>query len=174
EQSGKFLNPVIKAYLQNHEQPLALVKHHQIANSKWAVKPRNGSASLNQFQNRHSRRRVKILSHANKHIINKLNTELLGGQSYPVLTAALGIAAGAVSAGAGLIFTVATTWLSLANTTYRVLSRTGDEIWHVEEIGKENNKPVYVSAYFIVDPYRITTNSRGWLIHEERHEVLLD
>lgn len=110
----------------------------------------------------------------NAHITSKLNQDLLGDESYPVLTAALGIATGIVSGGAGLFFTLATTGLTLGNTTRRVLARPGDEIWHIEEIGKIGNKPVYVSAFFLVDPYRKKAPNKGWLIHEEREELLLN
>jgi hypothetical protein len=34
-------------------------------------------------------------------------------------------------------------------------------------------KAIYVSAYFIVDPFRKQTPGKGWLIHEEREELLL-
>lgn len=98
---------------------------------------------------------------------------MLGGESYPILTTALGIASGVVSGGAGLIFTLATTGLALANTTTKVLARPNDEIWHIEEIGKIGNKAVYVSAFFIVDPFRKQSTSKGWLIHEEREELTL-
>ena len=53
------------------------------------------------------------------------------------------------------------------------VARLDDEIWHIEEIGKEGNKAVYLSAFFIVDPYRKQALSKGWLIHEEREELIL-
>jgi hypothetical protein len=173
EESGKSLSPVITAYLQNTAQPRALVDTIMIANGKWVVKPRAGASSLLKPQNRQSIRKVKTLSAGYEHIIKQLNTALLGGESYPVLTAVLGTAAGFASAGAGLLFTIATTALSLGNTVQRVLARTGDEIWHVEEIGKVGNKAMYISSYFIVDPYRNQAPNKGWLIHEEREEVQL-
>jgi len=71
------------------------------------------------------------------------------------------------------LFTLATTGLSLANTTSKVLARPGDEIWHIEEIGKEGNKAIYLSAFSIVDPYRKQAPNKGWLIHEEREELVL-
>ncbi len=86
----------------------------------------------------------------------------------------LGVAAGAASAGAGLLFTIATTGLSLANTTSKVLARTGDEIWQIETIGKDVDKAVYVTSYFIVDPFRKQEPNKGWLIHEERFDVVLN
>lgn len=102
-----------------------------------------------------------------------LNTALLGGKSYPILTAVLGTIAGAASAGAGLLFTVASTALSVAQTSQRVLARSGDELWQVEEIGKVKSAVVHVGSYFLVDPYRGRGRSRikGWLIHEERTEL---
>lgn len=57
------------------------------------------------------------------------------------------------------MFTVATTALSMANTSSRVLARDGDEIWRVEEIGKATvggrAAPTYLLAYFLVDPFRV-------------------
>jgi len=102
-----------------------------------------------------------------------LNHELSGGDSYPVLTTALSIAGGLVSGGGSILFSIAVTGLSLAQKASKVLARQGDEIWHIEEIGKEGNKAIYVSSYFIVDPYRKTARSKGWLIHEERYELTL-
>jgi hypothetical protein len=118
-------------------------------------------------------RKVKTFSTGSEKVINSLNKELLGGENYPILTTALGIAIGAASGGAGLLFTLATTGLSVGSTIQKVLARTGDEIWHIEEVGKSNGKAIYVSAYFIVDPFRKQTPGKGWLIHEEREELLL-
>lgn len=112
-----------------------------------------------------------------------LNTALLGGQSYPILDAVLGTAVGVASGLAGLLFSIATTSINLQKTSQRVLARSGDEIWHVEEIGKVSSdgsyKAIYVSSYFIVDPFRghslhTHSNGKGWLIHEEREELTLD
>jgi hypothetical protein len=101
-----------------------------------------------------------------------LNDGLLGGESYPVLNAVLGTVAGAASAGAGLIFTVMTTALDVSRTTQRVLARSGDELWQVEEIGKTNDGAVvHVGSYFLSDPFRQGAAVKGWLIHEERHTL---
>lgn len=172
--SGKSLNPVVRGYLQDREKPLSLVEMVMVSNGLWKAKPRNGVQSLTNPKNRQAIRRVKTLSAGKEQLINELNTNLLGGVSYPVLTAVLGTAAGIASGGAGLLFTAATTGLSLKNTVQRVLARTGDEIWQVEEIGKSGKTAVYVSSYFIVDPYRFQTQSKGWLIDERRIDVLLD
>ncbi len=99
-----------------------------------------------------------------------LNDQLLGGETYPILTFVLGTAAGVVSGGAGLLFSVATTALSLTQTAQRVLARSGDELWQVEEIGRVGNNVVHVGAYFLYDPNRNAAFSggNGWLFHEER------
>jgi len=108
-------------------------------------------------------------------IINELNTALLGGTNYPILTAVIGTVAGVASLGAGVLFTAGTTALTMANPIQRVLARPDDEIWQVEVIGKTGGDAVYVSAYFLVDPYRNTSRNpyKGWLVHEERWDMLL-
>ncbi len=108
----------------------------------------------------------------------RLNTALLGGENYPVLTAILGTAAGMVSVGGGLLFAAFTTSISATQKQRRVLARGGDEIWQVEEIGKIKDgsgyKAMHINSYFLVDPYRRQAPSKGWLIHDERIEVLLN
>ena len=90
-----------------------------------------------------------------------------------MLTAILGVVAGGASVGAGCIFTAATTALSVANIPQKVLARVDDEVWHVEEIGRSGNEAVHISSFFLADPFRLTTLSKGWLIHEERRKVIL-
>lgn len=172
-QSANHLHPVAIAHIQDNNLASALIKPVLIANANWGVRPIAGADSLLNPQNRQSSRKVKTLSAVHVNITNQLNTALLPGESYPVLTAILGVAVGVVSGGASLLFTISTTALSIANTSQRVLARTDDEIWHVEEIGKVGNKAIYISSYFIVDPYRKQSNSKGWLIHEDRKEVVL-
>ena len=87
-------------------------------------------------------------------------------------TAVLGTAVGVGTGGASLLFTFATTALSAAKTSSRVLARDGDEIWRVEEIGKVQSQPTYLLAYFLVDPYRAQSrNHKGWLLHEARYAL---
>jgi len=173
--SGKYLDKVVVTYIQDHKRPLALVNREMMHNAKWAVRPRNGIAALAHRKNRQSIRKVKTLPLiGNSLVVTELNTALLGGTSYPVLSAVLGTAAGLASLGAGLLFAAVTTGLSLTQTSQRVLARAGDEIWHVEEIGKVGGIVTYVSSYILVDPYRYQTPHKGWLIHESRDEVLLN
>jgi hypothetical protein len=75
------------------------------------------------------------------------------------------------------VFTVATTALSAAKTTRRVLARDGDEVWRVEEIGKVTRGaeavPTFLVAYFLVDPTRgHSLGSKGWLLHEARYDLV--
>lgn len=147
--------------------------------------PTYGTESLLKKENLQSIRKLMTLPEVTENsFTNSLNTELLGGEQYPILTATLGTAAGIASFGAGLLFTVGTTALSLAVTVQRVLARMGDELWQIEEIGKESTtgffggvetKAVHVGSYFLVDPYRGPGNvrSKGWLIHEQRTELNL-
>jgi len=115
-------------------------------------------------------RKLKTIDREQKgNFTYSLNTELLGGEQYPILTFVLGTAVGAVSGGAGLLFGATTTYLSLQQTAQRVLAREGDEVWQVEEIGKSGQDVVHVGSYFLQDPFRGHRNAAsGWLIHEER------
>ena len=174
--SNKQLNVKVTSSIQDKSLPHVLTEQVLIANGNWQVKPVSGISSLSQKKYRQSLRKVKTLS-GQDHIIYNLNTALLGGTNYPILTAVLGTAAGLASMGAGLLFAAATTGLSVAKTTQRILARPGDEIWHVEEIGKVRSgvsyKVVYVSSFFIVDPYRNQSITNGWLIHEKREDLAL-
>jgi len=145
--------------------------------------PTQGTSSL--LQNTRAIRKLMALpAGVEDNYTHMLNTALMGGTSYPILEAVLGTVTGAVSAGAGLLFTVAGTALSLSKTSQRVLARLGDELWQVEEIGKDKTSKwfdgdakgaVHIASYFLVDPYRGRgpVKSKGWLIHEERTELTL-
>ncbi|WP_102798935.1 hypothetical protein [Bowmanella denitrificans] len=133
------------------------------------IEPTNGGSSL--ARNTQSLRKLMTLPPGTEdNFTYRLNTALLGGESYPILTAALGTLLGAVSSGAGLLFSAASTAISLSQSSHRVLARAGDELWQVEEIGKKGSEVVHVGSYFLVDPFRTKgiSNTKGWLIHEER------
>jgi len=168
--------------------PIQLIVQEQIANANWIYKPRYNSDSLLQFENRHFVRRIRTLTAGQENNFTfNLNTTLLGGSSYPVLTAILGTAAGIASFGGGLLFAAATTALNSSQLSRRVLARAGDEIWQVEEIGKVPNsgilsssdapyKAIHINSYFLFDPFRERQYmvGKGWLIHEERNTLILD
>lgn len=145
--------------------------------------PTLGASSIS-MNSQAIRKLMTLSADSEQSFTGTLNTALLGGASYPILEAVLGTFVGTVSAGAGLLFTVASTALNIARTTQRVLAREGDEIWQVEEIGRAKKTgwasgdsvvAVHVGSYFLVDPYRSSGNARhkGWLIHEERTELTL-
>ncbi|HEY9052682.1 MAG TPA: hypothetical protein VIQ03_14115 [Gammaproteobacteria bacterium] len=171
---NKRINAAVLSYIRDHAKPRVLVDSTLVANGKFITKPRHGSTSLSNPTNLQSIRKVHTLTIGKEHIINKLNIELSGGESYPILTTILGALGGAVTGGGSLLFSLATTGISIANPVQKVLARPGDEIWHVEQIGKANNKAVYVSAFFIVDPFRKQSTNKGWLIHEEREDITLE
>ena len=133
------------------------------------TEPTNGYATLSQ-NTQAIRKLMTLPAGIEDNFTYRLNTQLLGGTSYPVLTAVLGTIAGAASSGAGLLFTIASTALSLSQTSQRILARAGDELWQVEEIGKVGTNIVHVGSYFLADPYRGhgVSGVKGWLIHEER------
>jgi len=168
--SGKHINPVILAMVKGREVPSQIVDVSVGAGGFPLMNMKQGRSPGLKLQ---SREKIRQFGEHDVSLMYKLNTELQGGRDYPVLTTALGVAAGVVSGGAGFIFAMSTMGLSLAKQSARALARIGDEIWHVEEIGKSNGKPTYVSAYFLVDPYRSQTPTKGWLIHEERWNVTI-
>jgi len=158
--------------------PMQLVKDERIANANWIKVPRYGGDSILEIKNRQSLRKIMTLSAGvDTNFTYRLNTALLGGESYPVLNWFLGAAAGMASGGAGFIFSVTTTAIDMGKTSHRVLARSGDEIWQVEEIGKVTSgadvKVMHVNSYFLADPYRGHAQGKGWLIHEERSELTL-
>ena len=183
EDSGQHLSPVAIA-TSVHSDGKKLVRAKLIANANWTHEVIKGASSLLQAGNRQHISKVTTMpAMVETNSLHVLNTALLGGKSYPVLTAALGTAAGIASFGTGLIFTVVSTGLSLAQTSQRALARPGDKIWQIEEIGKVLDdgvlgsgayKAVHVLSYFLVDPYRHLAPRKGWLIHEERNDITLE
>jgi hypothetical protein len=149
---------------------------HAIANPRGAGflnVPVHGGDALPQHV---SARRIAWTAQERNPFMQMLNQELKGGNSYPVLVAALGAGIGlvpVVGTAAGLLFAATTTGIDLAKTSHSVIAREGDQIWQVEEIGRDGDRVIHVGSYFVVDPYRQQTPTRGWLIHEERTELTL-
>jgi hypothetical protein len=180
--SNKRLHTTTRALLvgrqgRQYGAPLALVKQTQVGNAHWRMTPRADGETFRGLISQQSIRKVCTLSEvAESALINDINRDLIGATGYPVLTAILGVGAGIVSFGAGLFFTVGTTALSLAHATPRILARDGDEVWQIEEIGRVGSgskaKVFHVNSIFIVDPHRANAKNKGWLIHEERSEVV--
>lgn len=125
-----------------------------------------------------NKRKFMTFDPVHQNFMRALNVELMGGRSYPVLEAVLGTVVGAASGGAGLIFAGVTLGVSLSRRESDVLARAGDELWAVEEIGKQGTDPVHIMSYLLVDPFRsrAAQNQRhnGWLLHESRTPLVLE
>lgn len=175
--SGKHLDPRVVARFGNHQVPKALVDPKMVHNGYWGVTPKKGIKSLSNPENRQSIRKAKTLTRGDEQaLIKSLNKALLGGETYPILSLLTGASLGVFSGTAGLLFSAATTTMDLNRTSTRVLARSGDVLYHVEEIGKVKDgnayKMVHVSSYFIVDPFRKGNNHNAWLIDEERSDLV--
>ena len=178
--SGKHLPAYVIAKINTRERYQLMRTSTTFGKSRLGVprvlhEPTNGVSSLSLSKNTHTTRKLMSISAAGTEdsFMFTLNTALLGGKSYPILTAALGTIVGLASMGAGLLFTATSTALNVSRTSQRVLARAGDELWQVEQIGKVESAVVHVEAYILLDPYRSRAQSRikGWLIHEERTEL---
>lgn len=145
--------------------------------------PASGASGI--LSNLQYTQKLLTLSSTQEGFMRGMNHELKGGDSYPVLTFALGTAVGFVSGGAGLVFSLATLGLDLSRRSSNVMARKGDEIWCIEAIGKYyENRMIrqdryvaqHVMSYFIVDPYRSNGNNveKGWLIHETRTDLTVE
>ncbi|MCW8127385.1 hypothetical protein [Microbulbifer halophilus] len=169
----------IRLYLQSQgRDPVLLIKPKQVANMHWEYHLTHDPRSIAQKEGRHARQKVITLPQVvEDNFTHRLNTALLGGSNYPVLSAASSIVVGTASSIAGLFFTIGTTALSIGNFSQRILARGGDEIWQVEEIGKSNNNgktvATHVLSYFLVDPFRTQNTRKAWLIHEQRQSITL-
>jgi hypothetical protein len=148
-------------------------------NGSYVGIPRNGTSVLQSSQ------RLLTLTAQQSGFMRALNQSLKGGSTpHPILMLALGTGVGLVSGGAGFIFGVATAGLDLAKTDTDVLARKGDEIWSFEAIGKvyETNffsvdgwVAKHIASYFIYDPFRANRSpEKGWLIHENRTDVIFE
>lgn len=154
--SGKHLPKNVHHIIKLNKEPMSLVRRELVANGQFNLLPKNDISHPSAQQ---SVRRSHVFPQVGEDSnLMALNHALLGRDSYPILTATLGVGVGIASFGAGLVFSAATTAVSLNQKSYRILARPGDEIWNVEEIGKVLEggayKAVYVSSFFIVDPQR--------------------
>ncbi|MEM9830652.1 MAG: hypothetical protein AAF944_08435 [Bacteroidota bacterium] len=143
--------------------------------------PRNGASSV--LQGLRSVQKVMTFESSHRRFMARLNHSLKGGNSYPALVFTLGLAFtpfGAAGTVGGIIFGAATTAFDRGRRSTSVLAREGDEIWHVEEIGRtfEDNiiyddrwVATHISSFFLVDPFRRQKPEKGWLLHEGRRTI---
>ncbi|MGB3589502.1 MAG: hypothetical protein WBA23_23350 [Tunicatimonas sp.] len=143
--------------------------------------PRNGVSNV--LQGLRSVQRVMTFGSSHRGFMARLNQSLKGGESYPALIFALGLAfvpLGTVGTVGGVIFGASTAAFDSARRSTSVLAREGDEIWHVEEVGRtfEDNYiqddrwiATHISSFFLVDPFRRQNTEKGWLLHEGRRTI---
>ena len=146
--------------------------------------PANGLSNL--LRGLRSVQKVLTFTSSNRSFMNSLNEDLQGRETFPWLLFGLGlvfIPLGTVGTVTGVVFAAATTAIDGSRQTTQVMARAGDEIWHVEEVGRtfEDNiisedrwVATHISSYFLVDPHRRHLREKGWLIHEGRREIILD
>jgi hypothetical protein len=118
-------------------------------------------------------------------LLRQINKWLAGGESFPFLTAFLGVTLGvlaplgvAVSTGAGISWSYFCASISEAKSknSGQCFARPGDQFWMVEAIGLENRNPTYMRQYWIVDPFRngkVGSEGSSWCIGENRFEIKL-
>ncbi|MGB3850492.1 MAG: hypothetical protein WA958_11040 [Tunicatimonas sp.] len=145
-----------------------------------------GSGIGNLLRGLRSVQKVMTFTASNRSFMNSLNEDLQGGDTFPWLLFGLGLVfipiVGAVGTVGGVVFAASTTAIDSSRRTTQVMARVGDEIWHVEEVGRtfEDNYiredrwlATHISSYFLVDPHRRHLREKGWLLHEDRKEIEL-
>jgi hypothetical protein len=122
-----------------------------------------------------ARRLAYTLSAGSIGFWRSLNKSLMGGEDYPVLTGVLGILTGALSAGAGVLFSLTTMAISAGKSPQGVLAREGDQVWHLERIGTDSGDIKHVEYFLLVDPFRKKSGTveSAWIIHEGRLDLTL-
>jgi hypothetical protein len=123
--------------------------------------------------------RVKC-SDANRGFMESLNRSMAGGEDYPLLTGLLSIGAGLFSAGAGILFTIASSAVSAAKSTQPTRARIGDEVWSLEVVTRGPTEGgsstfLHIQYYLLVDPFRQGNHQipSEWVIFEERTRLVI-
>lgn len=174
---ARFSTPTVYTFSEVHKAYIRMVKKKVISNGKF------GAVIKRENLMHGGKQRIqKVMTFQNDNILAMVNRDLSGGQSYPILNFALSAIGGRATALGGLIFGLATTFMDVFKTSTNVLARPGDELWLVEEVGigvetgyfSSSKKPMYVQAYFLVDPNRNMNLENGWLIHEKRMELSIE
>lgn len=176
QSSGKWLPSYVveglKTGLGRSANPNELVQFRtgqNIRDQFYVIRPGVDASRTNAY-----RRFVMEFGGARVSYMRSLNRELLGGEDYPVTMALLGIATGAVSAGAGALFSLATAVVSDAKPKQSIQVRDGDQLWQIEQLGKANGEIIHSSCFVVVDPLRKEKNLiHSWVIHERRNEVVI-
>ena len=142
----------IKTGLGRAANPNELVQFQTGKNTRdqfYRIRPGINASNTNAH-----RRFVMELSEARRPYMQSLNRQLSGGEDYPVTMALAGIATGVVSAGAGAMFSLMTAVVSNTKPRHSVQLREGDQLWQIEQLGKNNGKIRHSSCFIVVDPFR--------------------
>jgi len=128
------------------------------------------------------RRRLHTLGPPDQQFLESVNDSLQGGKApHPVIMALLGYFIGKVEY-AGTLLSITQTIVDIEKPQLRVLARSGDELWLVERVGWAGNQLKFVEYIALVDPFRSEAASKGargkgsqsvWIIHEERHDLVV-
>lgn len=119
------------------------------------------------------RRRVKAFTRANDSSRASLNNQLAGGEGSPILITALGIGAGLVSGGAGIMFSIMSTAIEMQRVNQPVRARSGDVVDMIEVLGQRDNKVYHWLTFVLADPFRTQAKQSPseWVIHGAMSEV---
>ena len=145
-------------------------KYHWFHGPHWVQSP---DPDHDLMKTNPARRKLMIFGPSHEQFRRSVNKDLSGGETYPLLTTALGVAAGFVSGGVGLVWTGLTTALSLATDTQAVRVRDGDEVHQVEIVGVSDGKIMHLEWLILIDPFRAKAGRdiKQWILHDERNEV---
>lgn len=114
----------------------------------------------------------------NEYMLVSLNKWLSGGDSYPFLTAFLGVAVGAASAPAGIAWSIFFAAMDNAagKMSTQCFARAADQLWMIEAIGLADGDPTHMRQVWVVDPLRNGNSgppASSWCIAEDRNDVSL-
>lgn len=112
----------------------------------------------------------------NEYMLVSLNNWLAGGNSYPFLTAFLGIGVGVVNAPAGIAWSIFFAALDNAKASFstQCFARAADQLWMIEAIGLDDGEATHMRQIWVVDPLRNGNSgppASSWCIAEDRNEL---
>lgn len=120
------------------------------------------------------RRRVLTLDASRDGFRASLNLALGGGETFPVTTTLGGLGVGALSGGAGAFYSVAALLIELSRSVQPTRARTGDEVWHVEQLAKQGHDVFHVENFVLRDPFRAregAAQAHEWIIHQSLRKI---
>jgi hypothetical protein len=156
-----------------HQLSEPMKRYHWFKGPHWVQGP---DPDIDLMTTNSARRKLIVFGERNENFRRSVNVDLSGGESYPLLTTALGVGVGFISGGAGLAWTGLTTAISLSRDNQPVRVRNGDEVHQVEIVGVSGGKIMHLEWLILIDPFRVRANReiKQWIIHDQRNEIHLD